>query len=57
MWSFWLHIIHKFFSISDKLSVILFDLWPHKVITINIVVGFDEYLLNKAAANAYWVAV
>ena len=36
-----------FISTSEKLSVILFDLRPHEIITLNIVVGLDEYLLNS----------
>ena len=38
-------MIQIFTSTSDELSVILFNLRPNTVITLNIVEGLDEYLL------------
>ena len=47
MWLFWLHNNRNINLDLRQVSVILFSLWPHKIITLNIVVGLDEYLLNN----------
>ena len=45
MWLFSLPNNTVFISTSDKLIMILFSLRPRRIITLNIVVGLDEYLL------------
>ena len=40
-------MIQILISTSNKLSVLLLGLRPHKVTTLNVVVGLDAYLLKS----------